>query len=142
MATNPFLKQNKKEQEPIEIFVSDNFKDEKGPVPFILKIISAEEADRITDTCIEPVIDPQTRRKVGSEVNQKRLQMELLVKSIISPDLENKDLQESWDARNATDLLNKMLDMREKSVLLTEFDTYFKPSEQVSIDAEEETKNA
>lgn len=143
MSTNPFLKQNKEEAKPIEIFVSDRFKDEKGElVPFVLQIISSEEADLLTETCMEPIIDPQTRRKIGQEVNQKRLQQELLVKSIVSPDLEDKELQDSWGAHNSVDLLQKMLDMKEKSILLTEFDKQFKPSERKSQDAEEETKNA
>lgn len=142
MSTNPFLKQNKKAEKPIEIFVSENFIDEKGkPVPFVLKIISSEEADLISDTCIEPVIDPQTRRKVGQEVNQKRLQQELLVKSIVTPDLEDKETQDSWGAHNSVDLLNKMLNMKEKAALIKAFDKEFESSEQKSEKSETETKN-
>ncbi len=143
MATNPYLKQNKKPRKPIEIIVSDNFVDEDGnPAPFVLRIITSEEADALAESCMEPVIDPHTRKKIGSEVNQKRLQHELLVKSIVKPDLENKEMQESWGARNASELLTNMLDMLEKQTLLTEFDKYFKTSDEKSIDAEKETKNA
>ena len=133
MSTNPFLKQNKKVEKPIEIYVSDNFVDSDGKrIPFIV---------RLTQECLEPTIDPVTHRKNGQEVNQQRLQKELLVKSIVQPDLEDKELQESWKAHNATDLLDKMLNVQERNTLLTEFDKYFTPVEQKSEEAEEETKN-
>ena len=142
MSTNPFLKQNKKVEKPIEIYVSDNFVDSDGKrIPFILRIISSVEAERLTQECLEPTIDPVTHRKNGQEVNQQRLQKELLVKSIVQPDLEDKELQESWKAHNATDLLDKMLNVQERNTLLTEFDKYFTPVEQKSEEAEEETKN-
>ena len=142
MSTNPFLKQNKKAEKPIEIFVSENFIDEKdNPIPFVLKIISSEEADLISETCMEPVIDPQTRRKIGQEINQKRFQMELLVKSIVEPDLEDEELQKSYGAHNAFDCLQKMLNFKEKANLIRTFDKEFESSEQKSENSETETKN-
>lgn len=142
MSTNPFLKQNKKKQEDIKIVVSDNFVDDKGnPVPFVMRIISAEEADRLSETCMEPVIDPNTRRKVGSEINQKRLQQELLVNSIVYPDLNDQEMLDSWEAKTPAQLLDKMLNMDEKSILVREFDKHFTSSEQISNEAEIETKN-
>lgn len=142
MSTSPFLKQNKKPQKPIKIYVSDNFVDSDGnQVPFILKIISTKEVDALSDKCMEPVIDPRTHRKTGQEINQKRLQEEILAKSIISPDLADEELQKSWGVNNEVELLNEMLDFKERSVLVTEFDKYFQTNEQKAEEAEEETKN-
>ncbi len=142
MAVNPFLKQNKKERKPIKIQVSDLFVDENGkPVPFILKILSSEEAEDLKKECMEPVFDPRTRRKVGSNLNQDEYQNKMLAKSVVYPDLTDKENQKSWGARDEYDLLFKMLDFQERATLLSEFDKNFSTSDTIAEDAEAETKN-
>ena len=143
MPVNPFLKQNKKKREPIKIYVSDLWVDENGePIPFILKMISSKRAEEITEECQVPVIDPQTRRKIGQEVDQKLVQETILVESIVQPDLTDKETQASWDAKTPMESLTNMLDFDEKATLLKEFNKVFEPNEKLSEKSEKETKNA
>lgn len=143
MAVNPFLKENKKTREPIEIYVSDLFVDENGdPVPFVLEIISSKEAEEITQECKTSVIDPQTRRKIGEEIDEKLVQDTIIAHSIKSPDLTDKKTQASWGANNPRELLSNMLDFKEKAILYQEFNKHFEYSSELSQKAEKETKNA
>lgn len=143
MAINPFLKQNKIEEEIIEVPVSDRFVDEKGnPVPFKLRILNNSEVEELQIQATEPVFDSKTRRKIGSELNQEKFGSLLLANAITYPDLGDEELMKSWDAEDKVDLLKKMLDIREMRVLSEAFqDTYYPDWEQ-QVEAEESTKNA
>lgn len=142
MSVNPFLKKNKKVRKPVKVYVSDLFVDENDkPVPIEFKVISAKESENLRTTCQRPVIDPQTRKKVGEELDQELFQKWLLAKSMVYPDLTDPEMQKSWGVNNEIDLLTEMFDAKEQLELVREFDALYKSEDEIAQEAENDTKN-
>lgn len=128
-----FLSQNAKKVENKKIVVSDRFVDpETGePMEWEIKAISSTEIKKIRKNCTRNV--PMPGGKKGQFIQQTdtgAFEMELAVKSTVFPDLNNAELQESYNAMDAESLLGAMLTGGE-------FDEYFaKISELCGYDLE------
>lgn len=111
---NAFFKENKVEQPPVEIYVTDSFVDENGdPILWKIRPIGSEEEKWINDSVIENKKDKRT-----GTITQIRDDGEYVARicaqAVVYPDLADKDLQTSYGVRkNKTALLRKMLTVGE-----------------------------
>lgn len=105
-----FMAQNAIQIENQKIIVSKRFVDEKGnPVPW-----EAKSIDKMTD---DDIRKRNTKRipvkgKPGAfsmELDTNKYLAELAVECTVFPNLNDKELQDSYHVMGATDLLNKML---------------------------------
>lgn len=105
-----FFKQNKKGTETKEVFLP-NFDE-----PVKIKVLSAREADAINDRCFIT--------KTGRNGRQERVfdgtkyNRELCIASVVYPDLDNKELQDSYGVMGATELYGEMFNWGEHSLIL------------------------
>lgn len=105
MALEAFLKQNKKEQKTTLYPASESFVDENGrPMMWKLRPLGTLEAENIRKQC-------QQYGKGGIvKVDTARFNREIAVKCTVEPNLNDKQLQDSYGVMGAEDLIAEMLD--------------------------------
>lgn len=107
-----FLKGNAKPIENVEKIISPRFTDENGnAIPWVLRKITAKE-----NNLLRKKHTKKMRDKTGAikeEFNGDRYQEEYITNSVIFPDLNDTELQQSYQAMGAYDLLQKMLSAEE-----------------------------
>lgn len=104
-----------------KVVVSSRFKDEKGkPIPFEIKALSADENDDLQRRCMISVPVPGQRGQYTRELDQIKYTAMLLTESVVYPDLNEAELQDSYGVRGAESLLRKMLYTGEYNVLAQE----------------------
>lgn len=113
-----FLKQNVVKKENEEVEVSKRFKDDEGNlVKFEIKAISNDLDDQLRK-------DNTYQKKVAKgiykpELDSTKYMKDVVTKCLVYPDLNNKDLQDSYGAMDASELIDKMLLPGEYNALLS-----------------------
>ena len=114
-----FLKQNTIPVENQEVEVSKRFKDDAGnTVKFEIKSISNEMDDALRKQNTRQV--KKAKGVVVPELDQQKYFVDLVLKSLVYPDLNDKELQDSWGVMDSKELINAMLLPGEYSSLLQE----------------------
>lgn len=77
--------------------------------PFVIKALTATELNDLTKRNTKKKFDKKNRTIV-TETDQDKLVDDMVVQSVVSPELENEQLQKSWGViAKPADLLRKML---------------------------------
>lgn len=108
MDLQAFLQGNAKPIENIKMVVSTRFTDKDGnPIPWILKQLTGKESNNLRKKHTKKIKNKLGRieEQFGSEAYQE----EFITSSVIFPDLTDANLQNSYGALGAYDLLQKML---------------------------------
>ena len=114
-----FLKQNTIPVENQEVEVSKRFKDDTGnTVKFEIKSISNEMDDALRKQNTRQV--KKAKGVIVPELDQQKYFVDLVLKSLVYPDLNDKELQDSWGVMDSKELINAMLLPGEYSSLLQE----------------------
>lgn len=101
-----FFKSHKKKREIIEYVASNDFIDSNGKViPWKIKPIKTKEATKIRADCTK--IDTKSQ---NVDINAEKFNLELATACTIFPDLNDKELQDSYDVMGADNLLLELLD--------------------------------
>ena len=106
-----FLKRNKVKRENIFIPASKSLVDEKGkPLLWEVRPISTREDNSIRDEC---TIDIQVTGKPGMyrpKLNSSKYRAKLASACVVFPNLNDKDLQDSYGVMGAEQLIVELLD--------------------------------
>lgn len=96
--------------EEIEYVVSNRFKDKAGKViPFKLKCINSKENNDIRKDCYTKVAIPGKRGQYTKEFDVAKYTTNLILACVVSPNLNDKDLQDYYNVMGAEAVLGKML---------------------------------
>lgn len=136
-----FFAENVEKVDALNYVVSERFKDENGkPIPWVLKALSAkeEEAVRAEATRREPVPGKpgQYREKMDTNAYVRKI----AVRTVIWPDLNNAELQNSYGVFDAESLLQTML-LSGEMIHLTEKVTEVNKLSETFDEKVEEAKN-
>lgn len=136
---NAFLSSNAGKVQEVEYEVSKRFKGEDGKiVPFILAPIDGDRDEKLKSECTVQTIDKKTGRP-DVTFDSVAYGRKMTVVTIKEPNLNSKELQDSYGVMSAEELITKMLLPGEYSALqkrvqeVNGFKTYG--------DLEEEAKN-
>ena len=98
-----FLAENVEQVEPVEIAVSKRIKDAQGnPIVWKIKPVPTEIANVIQNECI-------VGKGKDRNFDMVKYQQKMAAASVIYPNLNNAQLQDSWGVRTPDALLMKML---------------------------------
>jgi hypothetical protein len=101
-----FLKQNKEVKENIKIAASESFKDENGNiVEWEIRPLKTKEADYIRNECTSI---NQKGKKV--DVDNAKFNRMIAAKCTVFPNLNDKELQDSYGVMSGDQLIVEMLD--------------------------------
>ena len=102
-----------------EAEVSKRFKDDAGnTVKFEIKSISNEMDDALRKQNTRQV--KKAKGVIVPELDQQKYFVDLVLKSLVYPDLDDKELQDSWGVMDSRELINAMLLPGEYTALLQE----------------------
>lgn len=101
-----FLKENKKESSTRKIIASTAFLDEKGrPVEWEIRPLKSKELDHLRKEC-------STVKKGGEvEVDTRKFNAMVAARCTVYPNLNDKELQDSYGVMGAESLITEMLDV-------------------------------
>lgn len=115
MAGNAAKVENKK------IVVSNRFKDENGkPIEWEIRALTNEENDEIARRCMVNVPVAGRRGAFTRELDQAKFSTALLAASVVYPDLNDAELQDSYGVKTPEALINRMLYIPEATLLAQE----------------------
>lgn len=106
-----FFKQNKKSVETFDL------KLESFDEPITLRIISGKENENLQREATKTV---RHGRKAQKEFDNITYARELAITSIVNPDLNNTELQESYGVVGASELYNAMFNWAEQTLITQE----------------------
>lgn len=105
-----FMKQNKKVKENTTYVATDSLTDEKGqPLEWEIKPITTKENDAIIDDCTYEVPVTGKPNMYRMKMNQMKYRAKLICASVVSPNLHNKELLDSYGVMDPTDLIREMI---------------------------------
>lgn len=104
-----FMRQNAIAVENEKFVASKRFIDEKGePIPWEIKVITSKENEALRKASTKRV--PTGKRgQQAPDFDQSAYIVKLCVASTVFPDLNDKDLQDSYGVMGAEDLIRTML---------------------------------
>ena len=95
-----------------EVVVSERFKENGKPVPFVIRPITQKENEALL----------KKHRKVDKQgvesFNRVNYNRELTALAVVEPDLNSAELQKAWGVLGAADVLSAMLYVGEYSSLM------------------------
>lgn len=133
-----FLRENAKQIENIKFVLSDRFTDPdtNKPYEWEMRPLNAQEEAELRKTCSNTVRDRKGR--ITQELDQDKYIAMSVVKSLVFPDLNDAQLQDSYGVMGADKLLETMLLSAEKLSLYTRFNKlnkYDKTMEELTNEA-------
>lgn len=105
-----FMAQNVEKIENKKVVVSTRFKDEDGnPVEWEIRAIMQDENEDIQRKCFVTNTVVGQRGAYSRELDQVKYTSALMAASVVYPDLNNAELQDSYGVKTPEALLKKML---------------------------------
>jgi hypothetical protein len=105
------MKANKIQKQNVMHPVTKSLVDEKGePLLWEIKPISTKENEHIRESCTVEVPVKGKPNQYRFRVDMEKYQTKLICAAIVSPDLNNAELQNSYGAMSAEELIKEMVD--------------------------------
>lgn len=106
-----FLKENKKKKENEKHVVTRSVCDEKGKtVEWEFRHITTKEDETIRDLCTEEVQIKGKPNAFRPRLNANKYLTKMICRSVVFPDLNNSELQDSYEVKTPEDLLYELID--------------------------------
>lgn len=105
-----FMKANKIQKENVMHPVTNSLCDENGePLKWEIKPLTTKENEKILESCTVDVPVTGKPNQYRQKVNRSKYQAKLMCAAIVNPDLNNKELQDSYGVMTPEDLLQEMV---------------------------------
>lgn len=114
-----FMAGNAKDDETVKYVASKRFVDKGNPVEWELKAIDTALDEAIRKDCTKKVPVPGKRGQYNQETDTDKYIGKMCVASIVYPNLNDAELQDSYGVKSADALLKKMLKPGEYTELKT-----------------------
>lgn len=106
-----FLKQNKKIRENTTYLATKSLTDEEGnPLPWTIKPLTTKDNDRLRDECTIEIPVKGKPNVFRPKLDTSKYLAKMIVASVVEPNLNNKDLQDSYGVMTPEDLIKEMID--------------------------------
>lgn len=108
---NRFLKENKIKKENVQYAATKSLTDENGkPLLWEIKPLTSKETNKITEDCTIQEQIPGKPNMFRNKIDSTKLLTKMMVASIVFPNLNDKDLQDSYGVMTPEDLITEMID--------------------------------
>lgn len=106
-----FMKTNKIQKQNVMHPVTKSLVDEKGkPLLWEIRPLTTRENEAIREACTVEVPVKGKPNLYRQKTDMSKYQTKLICAAIVSPDLNNKDLQDSYGVMTPEDLIKEMVD--------------------------------
>ena len=122
MSYEMFFKKNQKLKENTTFPVTKAFTDKNGaPLLWEIKPVSVKTYDTIRMDCTKEIPIPGRYGAYREKIDSEKLQIKLICASVVYPDLNNKELQDSYGVMGAEDLVREMIGTSGELMQFSEF---------------------
>ncbi len=105
-----FMKQNQVVKENTTYAATKSLVDDDGkPLEWEIKPVTTRENDAIIDECTYEVPITGKPNMYRMKMNQMKYRAKLICASVVSPNLHNKELLDSYGVMDPTDLIREMI---------------------------------
>ena len=137
-----FMKGNKKQKSNTFYPVTKSLTDENGkPLEWEIRPITTKEDEQIRDLCTKEVQVPGKRNQYRIKIDANLYMIKQLAASVVSPNLYDAKLQDSYGVKTPEDLLREMVDDPTEFAEFASFVREFNGFDETINDAVEEAKN-
>jgi hypothetical protein len=106
-----FMKRNQIAKENTFFAATQSLKDEEGnPLMWEIRPLTPKEEERIKELCTNEVPVKGRPHLTIPKLNTSKYISKMLAASVVTPDLLNAELQDSYGVKNEEDLLKEMID--------------------------------
>lgn len=106
-----FLKKNKKQRENTTFAATKSIADENGKaLEWVLRPLTTKMNEDIRDECTVEIPVDKKRHMYRQKLNTSKYGTKLIVASVIEPDLNNAELQDSYGVKTPDELVQEMID--------------------------------
>lgn len=106
-----FLKKNKIQKENTTYAATASLCDEKGnPLEWVIKPLTTSESEAIREDCTMEVPIPGKPNMFRQKMNTGKYLAKLIVASVVEPNLNSAELQDSYGVKTPEKLLQEMVD--------------------------------
>lgn len=106
-----FLKGNKKQRRNTKYAATKSFCDKDGkPLEWEIRPLSTKDNDRIRDNCMRNVPIKGKRGLYKPELDTSKYLAQMICACVVFPDLNNKELQDSYGVKSPEALIQEMVD--------------------------------
>ena len=120
MSLTAFLAQNVEKVDNVKYVASQRIKDAEGnPVPWEIQCITSEEDEALRRSSVKRLPVPGKKNQFTSETDYNQYLGKLGAACTVYPNLNNKELQDSYGVKDAEALLKRMLAPGEYADYLT-----------------------
>jgi hypothetical protein len=106
-----FLKQNKKIRENTTYLATKSLTDEEGnPLPWTIRPLTTKDNDKLRDECTIEIPVKGKPNVFRPKLDTSKYLAKMIVASVVEPNLNNKDLQDSYGVMTPEDLIKEMID--------------------------------
>lgn len=106
-----FLKQNKKIRENTTYLATKSLTDEEGnPLPWTIRPLTTKDNDKLRDECTIEIPVKGKPNVFRPKLDTSKYLAKIIVASVVEPNLNNKDLQDSYGVMTPEDLIKEMID--------------------------------
>lgn len=107
MDITKFLKKNNEVNDTFEYTPTNKFVDEKGKaIPWVFKKLSIDEYEKIREECTSINFADKGKTKFNNTLFNKKF----VCNSIVEPNVNSAELQDSYGVKKAEDLVTKLFD--------------------------------
>jgi hypothetical protein len=106
-----FFKKNKKQKENVKYAATKSLCDESGkPLEWTLRALTTSENDEIRDSCTIDVPITGKPNQFRPKLNTSKYLSKLISKTVVYPNLYDKELQDSYGVMTPEELIKEMID--------------------------------
>lgn len=137
-----FLKANKKEKQTTQYPATKSLCDESGnPLMWTIRAISTKESEAIREACTTEVPVAGKPGIYRQKVDTGKLLTKYICAAVVEPDLNSKELQDSYGVLNAESLVMEMVDNPEEFGNLATFVQRYSGLDETMQEKVDEAKN-
>ncbi len=135
-----FLKVNQEQKENVKFAASKAFKDEDdNPVEWEFRALTTAENDRIASACVTNTKDK--KGKIQQKMDFTKYIARVIATCTVYPDLNAKELQDSYGVMSAEDLVKEMISNPGEYAKLSTFLQEYNGFDETEADLIENAKN-
>lgn len=137
-----FMKQNKTQKANVWHAPTKSLTDENGEsLKWEFRAVSTEKSEEIRDSCLTQVRGKGKKGQFDQKFNMKMYIGKLISACVVFPDLNDVELQNSYDVMSAEELLKAMVDQPGEYAELSSFVQRLCGFEAEEVDLVDEAKN-
>lgn len=137
-----FLKENKKVKENTKYAATKSLTDEKGnPLEWEIRPLTTKANDELRDDCTYDVPIKGKPNQYRQKLDTSKYLAKMICASVVEPNLNDKDLQNSYGVMTPEDLIREMIDDPGEYNSFAEFIQNFNGFAETLDEKVEEAKN-